>query len=73
MIMNNIISQISSGEITFAVRDTHIDDLDIKSGEYLGLAEGKIVTKGIEIKDVIYDLISNLANSGGEFLVYIMA
>lgn len=38
----NAISDVKSGAITFAVRDTEIDGKNIKAGDYLGLLENKI-------------------------------
>ncbi len=44
--MNEAIKQVKTGQITFAVRDTHIDGLEIEKDDFMGIAEGKIVAKG---------------------------
>jgi dihydroxyacetone kinase-like predicted kinase len=43
-IMTRAIGQIQSGQVTFAVRDTKIDDIEISQGDYIGIHNGKIVS-----------------------------
>ncbi|MGL5099419.1 MAG: DegV family protein, partial [Fusobacteriaceae bacterium] len=43
-------------EITQAVRDTKVDSLEIKSGDYIALVNGKITNKNSEIKGLIEEL-----------------
>ncbi|MDF2945940.1 MAG: hypothetical protein K0S51_619 [Bacillales bacterium] len=38
------IGLVNTGQITYAVRDTQIDGVDIKKDDYMGLVEGKIVS-----------------------------
>lgn len=40
--MKAAISQVKTGQITFAVRDTTIDGFTIENGDFMGLEEGKI-------------------------------
>lgn len=42
--METALDTVQSGSVTFAVRDTKIDGIEIKTDEYMGLAEDKIVT-----------------------------
>ncbi|WP_426461017.1 DAK2 domain-containing protein [Mycoplasma hafezii] len=42
--MTDAISEVASGEVVQAVRDTTINDVKIRSGEYLGILDGKIIT-----------------------------
>ncbi|MGL4945971.1 MAG: DAK2 domain-containing protein, partial [Fusobacteriaceae bacterium] len=43
-------------EITQAVRDTRVDSLEIKSGDYIALVNGKITDKNSELKGLIEEL-----------------
>lgn len=47
--MEKGLTQIQSGEVTFAVRDSQFGDLEIKSGDILGLVEDVIQVTGNEI------------------------
>lgn len=40
--MKKALSQVKTGQITFAVRDTTIDGFTIENGDFMGLEEGKI-------------------------------
>ncbi|MGG4488890.1 DAK2 domain-containing protein [Metabacillus idriensis] len=44
-IMKDALDSVKTGQITYAVRDTNIDGLDIEKGDFMGIANGKIVTK----------------------------
>ncbi|WP_299087068.1 DAK2 domain-containing protein [uncultured Metabacillus sp.] len=41
--MNEALNSVKSGQITYAVRDTNIEGLDISKGDFMGILEGKIV------------------------------
>ncbi|OMG44543.1 hypothetical protein BK140_37045, partial [Paenibacillus macerans] len=45
--MSDALETVQSGSITFAVRDTKIDGIEIKKDEFMGLAEDKIVTSDV--------------------------
>lgn len=49
-------------EITQAVRDTKVDSLEIKSGDYIALVNGKITNKNSQLKGLIEDLYSQYVN-----------
>ncbi|MGI6038484.1 MAG: DAK2 domain-containing protein [Limnochordia bacterium] len=55
--MSEAASQVRTGEVTFAVRSSRVDDLEINQGDYIGLADGKIVTTGPIQLDVGLELI----------------
>nr|WP_255574263.1 DAK2 domain-containing protein [Halobacillus sp. Nhm2S1] len=40
--MLSLMSEVKTGQITYAVRDTQIDGLDISKGHFMGIADGKI-------------------------------
>ncbi|MDX8288326.1 DAK2 domain-containing protein [Metabacillus indicus] len=44
-VMKEALGTVKTGQITYAVRDTNIDGLDIEKGDFMGIANGKIVTK----------------------------
>ncbi|MFL6561430.1 MAG: DAK2 domain-containing protein, partial [Bacillus sp. (in: firmicutes)] len=41
-VMNDALEHVKTGQITFAVRDTQIDGLEIQKDDFMGIAEGKI-------------------------------
>lgn len=42
LVMKKALSQVKTGQVTFAVRDTTIDGFTIENGDFMGLEEGKI-------------------------------
>lgn len=60
--INDILKQLShniSVEITQAVRDTRVDELEIKSGDYIALVNGKIKLKAKELHDLVTEVYKN--------------
>ena len=51
---------VKSGTVTNAVRTAHVDGLDIKEGDIIGLADGTIKIKDILVNDATMKLIENL-------------
>jgi len=41
--MNNAIRSIKSGQVTFSIKDTRIDDVDITKDHFMGICDGKIL------------------------------
>lgn len=60
--------QVKTGQITYAVRDTQIDGLTIENGNFMGLADGKIITTGTDKLDVIKQLLAGLVTEEDEIV-----
>jgi hypothetical protein len=41
--MSEIVSHMRSGEITYAVRDTELNGVQIKNGDFIGITRGEIL------------------------------
>ncbi|SMC21603.1 hypothetical protein SAMN02745134_01373 [Clostridium acidisoli DSM 12555] len=62
------IDKVSSGSVTYAVRDTEMDGVQIKAGDILGLIEGKISKVGENPYEICYDLIKEMVNDESELI-----
>ena len=51
-VMEEEIGKVKTGQVTYAVRDTSIDDKEIKQGDYMGLGDHGILSVG-ENKDAV--------------------
>jgi DAK2 domain fusion protein YloV len=51
---------VAAGEVTRASRDVELDGLAIRSGDWLGLADGEPVTGGDDFSDVAFDVAARL-------------
>ena len=55
--MTRAMSGVQTGEVTFAVRDTVYNGLEIKEGDIIGLWEDEVVLAGKDPGQVLFDLI----------------
>lgn len=66
--MTEEIANIKSGSVTYAVRDTEIDDKTIKQGDIMGIGDKTILSVGQNIQDVTKDMIEQLAGEDAELI-----
>ncbi|MBA9024912.1 DAK2 domain-containing protein [Peribacillus huizhouensis] len=66
--MGDALSHVKTGQITYAVRDTNIDGLEIEKGDFMGLSEGKIITKSNEKLQTSKDLLTNMIDEDAEIV-----
>ena len=61
--MTCAISNVKSGSVTYAVRDTHVDGFDLTTGEIIGLDDKTILSKGILVSTTCENLIEKMINN----------
>ena len=66
--MQKAINNVKSGQITFAVRDTEIEDVKIKKGDILGITDGDISVVGENNSDVLDALVDGMVDEDTEFI-----
>ncbi len=62
------IKNVSTGEVTYAVRDTVIDDKEIKKGDYMGIGDQGILAVGGDMGSVAKDTISGMMGEESELI-----
>lgn len=60
--------RVRTGTVTYAVRDTDLDDLHIKEGDIIGLYNGAIRTVGSSVHDVTRDLMKEIVTEDDELI-----
>ena len=58
--MAEVISTVRSGSVTYAVRTTNVDGIDVKVGDIMGLDEHSVLTVGSNVNETTVDLIDKL-------------
>ena len=53
---------VKSGQVTFAVRDTVMNDVDVKEGNIIGIAEGKLQSAGADVDKITTNLVEKLVD-----------
>lgn len=66
--MKNEIGNVKTGQVTYAVRDTVIDDKEIKQGDYMGIGDEGILSVGGEVPDVTFQMVSEMMNDDLELI-----
>jgi len=66
--MNSEISNVKTGQVTYAVRDTMIDDKEIKQGDYMGIGDKGILSVGADVTDVTFEMICNMMDDSLELI-----
>lgn len=66
--MNAEIANVKSGSVTYAVRDTEIDDKEIKQGDIMGIGDKTILSVGGDINGVTKDMVSQLVDGSSELI-----
>ncbi|MCF7618910.1 DAK2 domain-containing protein [Bacillus sonorensis] len=64
-------THVKSGQITYAVRDTNIDGIDIKKGDFMGILNGKIVETAAEQLTAAKKLIAEMVDEDTEIVTII--
>lgn len=62
------IENVKTGQVTYAVRDTHIDDKDIHEGDIMGIGDKTILSVGRDIAQTTKDMIAQMVDEDSELI-----
>ncbi len=60
--MTDAVSEVKTGQVTYAVRDTVFNDMEIKKDEIIAISEGDIVAHGENPEEQTLELIKSMIN-----------
>ncbi|MEE0511080.1 MAG: DAK2 domain-containing protein [Peptococcaceae bacterium] len=69
--INNMIgglAAVQSGEITQAVRDTTIDEVDIRQNEYMSILDGKIIASCTTLEEAVDAMVEAMVDNDAELI-----
>ena len=66
--MNETISYVKTGQITYAVRDTRLDEKDIHQGDLMGIGDGGILAVGKVAQEVAVETVRQMADEESEVI-----
>ncbi len=69
--MSDAFANVKTGQVTYAVRDTSIDGVEIRKDDFMALAEGKIVLSTPALKDAAEKVITDLVEEDAEIVTVI--
>ncbi len=62
------IGNVKTGQVTYAVRDTMIDDKEIKQGDYMGIGDKGILSVGSDMLYVTEEMVSSMVDEDTELI-----
>ena len=66
--MQEVLSTVSTLEVTHAVRDTNIEGVEIKKDEFMGIRNGKIVVSNLSLNTVLEELLEKSLDGDSEIV-----
>jgi DAK2 domain fusion protein yloV len=66
--MQEVLSTVSTLEVTHAVRDTNIEGVEIKKDEFMGIRNGKIVVSNLSLNTVLEELLEKSIDEDSEIV-----
>lgn len=66
--MLDAIQTVKTGQVTYAVRDTKIDDKEIHEGDIMGIGDAGILSVGTDIKETAKDMLAQLVDEDSELI-----
>ena len=60
--MTEELENVKTGQVTYAVRDTEIDDKIIKQGDYMGIGDKSILSVGSDMVETTREMIASMVD-----------
>lgn len=62
------VQRVATGQVTYAVRDTMIDDKEIHQGDFMGIGDKGILSVGKDLQTVAFDMILEMMSDEYELI-----
>ncbi|KRM59651.1 dihydroxyacetone kinase-like protein [Secundilactobacillus malefermentans DSM 5705 = KCTC 3548] len=69
--MEENLSTVKSGEVTHAIRDTELDGIQIKKGDFMGIVDGKIKVTRPDMIDTSVAMVQSMLDEDSEIVTII--
>lgn len=66
--MTEAMGNVKTGQVTYAVRDTRIDEMDIHQGDIMGIGDKGILAVGQDIQDVAVEMAGKMTDEDSELI-----
>ena len=66
--MKEAIGNVKTGQVTYAVRDTHIDDKEIHEGDIMGIGDAGILSVGQSVEGTAKEMLAQLVDDDSELI-----
>ncbi|PWG00909.1 DAK2 domain-containing protein [Levilactobacillus bambusae] len=69
--MADNLDTVQTGQVTNAIRDTELDGFSIKTGDFMGLVNGKIAVTGQDLNDTTIAMVKDMLDEDSEIVTVI--
>lgn len=66
--MTEAVKNVKTGQVTYAVRDTHIDDKEIHEGDIMGIGDDGILSVGQSVEETAKEMLALLVDDDSELI-----
>ena len=66
--MLEAVKNVKTGQVTYAVRDTHIDDKEIHEGDIMGIGDDGILSVGQSVEETAKEMLAKLVDDDSELI-----
>lgn len=67
-VMTEEVRNVATGQVTYAVRDTMIDDKEIHEGDFMGIGDKGILAVGTDLQDVAFHMVKEMMSDAYELI-----
>lgn len=69
--MSNAVSSVKTGQVTYAIKDTTYEGLEIKAGDYMGIKEKDIIVSTTDMMEATKHLLDGMIDEDSEIVTLI--
>jgi hypothetical protein len=70
--MSAAIEHVTTAEVTRAVRDSLVDGVQIRTGDFIGLVDGRVAVSNTDLETVVEEVAARLAGEDREVLTLLV-
>ncbi len=70
--MSAVLDYVKTGEVTYAIKDTQFKGIEIKEGDFMGIANGEIIVSKTDLLEATKTLIKDLVSEDDELLTLVV-
>lgn len=67
-VMTEEVQRVATGQVTYAVRDTMIDDKEIHQGDFMGIGDKGILAVGTDLHEVAFNMVRQMMSDEYELI-----
>lgn len=67
-VMTEEAQNVATGQVTYAVRDTMIDNKEIHQGDFMGIGDKGILSVGTDLQEVAFEMVSEMMKDDYELI-----